>query len=66
MAGLNPDRATGFAPWPVHAAGWIAQPAASRIGAMFVLEYAREHQNLLPTWMAVGVKHRARRPTHQS
>ena len=33
---------------------------------MFVLEYAREHQNLLPTWMAVGVKHRARRPTHQS
>ena len=65
VTGLNPDRATGLTPWPVHAARLIAQPAASRIGTVFVLEYAIKHQDLLTSLMTVGLKHSARRPTHQ-
>ena len=49
----------------MHAARRIAEPAAGRVGAVLVLEDAIQHDNLLAAGVAMGLKHRARRPAHQ-
>jgi hypothetical protein len=49
----------------MHAARGIAQPATSRIAAVFILKYAIDNQDLLSSWMAMGLKNSARCPAHQ-
>jgi hypothetical protein len=49
----------------VAAPARIAQPGAGRVVAVFILEHAVEHQDLLATGVRVHVKTRIRRPAHQ-
>ena len=65
MAGLDPDGAARLTPGPVHAAGWVAQPAAGGVAAVLVLKDTIQYDDLLTARMAVGLKHRAWRPAHQ-
>ena len=49
----------------MDAAGGIAQPAPSRIGAVLILKHPLQHKDLLAAAMAMGLKDRAGRPAHQ-